>query len=219
MKRTLVALLMGIIALGSAHAEEKITYDRIAFTVSAEKEVPNDTLSAVLYAEQQGQDTAAMADSVNQAISWAMDIAKQASGVESRTLDYTTNPQYTDGRITGWQVRQSIQLKSHDSKALSTLLGKLQEKLRIETINYSVSKELQTSTENELINTALDNFKKRAEQVKTTMGRAEYRVVRLDVQAVGGEVPPHAHVPCGIHGRCCRSGTACTGRWQSEPSG
>lgn len=189
MQKQLAVLLLGLSALGAAHAEDKPVYDRVSFSVSAAKEVPNDQLSAVLYAEQQGQDTVGMADAVNKAITWAMDTAKQESAVESRTLDYTTSPVYTDGRVTGWQVRQSIQLKSKDSKILSTLLGKLQEKLRIQGISYNVSPELQNSTEDELITTALANFKKRADQVKTNMGRAEYRVVRLDLQSVGGDYP------------------------------
>lgn len=190
MKMPLAALLLGLSVLGVVHAEDKPVYDRVAFSVSAEKEVPNDVLSAVLYAEQQGQDTVAMADSVNQVITWAMGIAKQEAAVESRTLDYTTNPIYTDGRISGWQVRQSIQLKSKDSKALSGLLGRLQEKLRIEGISYAVSPEVRTQTEKLLIEEALKNFKARAEQVKAVMGRTEYRVVRLDVQSANDFQPP-----------------------------
>lgn len=190
MKQQLAALLIGIAAWGVTHAADTPVYDRIAFSVSAEKEVPNDVLTAVLYAEQQGQDTVAMADAVNQAITWAIDVAKQETTVETSTLDYTTNPMYTDSRITGWQVRQSIQLTSKNSKALSGLLGKLQEKLRIEGIHYRVSPEVQNSTEEELINTALANFKKRAEQIKTSMGRAEYRVARIDVQAANDFQPP-----------------------------
>lgn len=190
MKTTLAALLLGMTALGTAHAEDtKPVYDRIAFAVNASQQVANDELTAVLYAEQQGQDTAAMANTVNQAITWAMELAKQQTGIESRTLNYTTNPVYTDGRVTGWQVRQSIQLKSKDSKALSGLLGQLQEKLRIEGISYSVSPEVQANSEKALIDQALKNFKERAEQLKTGMGRAEYRVVKLDVQAVGSDFP------------------------------
>lgn len=189
MKKSIAALLLGLAALSTAHAEDKPVYDRIAFAVTAAKEVPNDMLAAVLYAEQQGQDTAAMADAVNQSITWALELAKPETAVESSTLNYTTNPVYTDGRVTGWQVRQSIQLKSKDSKVLSGLLGKLQEKLRIEGINYSVSPEVRAETEKTLIDQALKNFKDRAEQLKTGMGRAEYRVVRLDVQAIGGESP------------------------------
>lgn len=93
------------------YAEDKPMYDRISFSVGAEKEVANDVLTAVLYAEQQGQDTASMVDTVNQTITWAMQ-RWPVSSVESRTLDYTTTPMYTDSKITGWQVRQSIQLKS-----------------------------------------------------------------------------------------------------------
>jgi len=189
MKMLVAAVLLGLSALSAAHAEDKPVYDRIAFTVNAEKEVPNDLLTAVLYAEQQGQDTAALADSVNQSITWALGIAKPETAVASSTLNYTTNPVYTDGRVTGWQVRQSIQLKSKDSKILSGLLGKLQEKLRIESINYSVSPEVQADTEKTLIDQALKNFKARADQLKAGMGRAEYRVVKLDVQAVNGESP------------------------------
>ena len=183
MKKQLAALLLGFAALQTAHAEDKLPYERVSFSVSAATEVPNDVLTAVLYAEQQGQNTAQLADAVNQAITWGLDIAKNEKAVESRTLDYTTNPQYDDSKVVGWQVRQSIQLKSQDSKALSALLGKLQEKLRIENISYSVSPAVQTSTEEALVNTALTNFKKRAEQIQTQMGRKEYRVVRLDVQS------------------------------------
>lgn len=190
MKKQLAALLLGMTALHTAYAEEKPQYDRIAFSVDAEKEVQNDVLTAIMYAEQQGQDTAAMADTVNQAVSWAMDIAKKEAAVESRTLDYTTNPVYADGRVTGWQVRQSIQLKSKDSKILSGLLGRLQEKLRIENINYGISPEVKASTEDELVTTVLNSFKKRAEQIKTNMGRSDYRIVRLEVQPAS-DIPPY----------------------------
>ncbi len=185
MKKSVAALLLAMSALSSVHAEDKLTYDRVAFNVQAEKDVANDVLTAVLYAEQQGQDTAALADTVNKAINWAMELAKQESAVEARTLDYTTAPVYTDNRVTGWQVRQSIQLKSKDSQKLSALLGKLQEKLRIDSLSYTVSPEVQATTEEELIGNALANFKKRAEQVKTTMGRSNFKIVRLDIQSLG----------------------------------
>lgn len=191
MKAYFAALLLGLSALSVAHAEQAPTYERIAFSVKAAQEVPNDMLTAVLYAEQQGQDTAALANTVNQTTTWALDIAKQANTVTSRTLDYTTNPIYGEnGKVSGWQVRQSIQLKSQDSKALSGLLGQLQEKLRIEGISYSVSPDVQASTEKALIDQALKTFKERAEQMKTGMGRQEYRVVRLDVQAANDYFQP-----------------------------
>lgn len=193
MKKQLAALLLGLSALYAQANEAPPVYDRIAFTISAEQEVANDVLTAKLYAEQQGQDTAAMAQTINQTMQWAMQAASQENAVEARTLNYTTNPTYSNGKINGWQVRQEIELESKDSEKLSALLNTLQEQLRIQNINYSVSKEVSKSTEENLIKQALANFKQRAEQIKTGMGRNNYRVVRLDIQSANHNFPTPAY--------------------------
>ncbi|HPQ94979.1 MAG TPA: SIMPL domain-containing protein [Thiolinea sp.] len=176
-------LLMGMLALlsGAVQAEDTLPYDRVSFVVSAERAVENDELTATLFAEQSGQDTAALATTVNEAISWAMEQAKKQDTVDSRTLAYTTSPVYREGKVDGWQVRQSIELKSRDSEALSGLLGVLQEKLRIQGIDYSVSTEVRRGVEEELITEALTAFKRRAAQIQANMERGEYRVVNLSI--------------------------------------
>lgn len=196
MVQNLPKLLFGamlLVGLGVAQAAEPLKYDRVSFVVSADEEVENDVLQATLSAAEQGQDTAQLSDKVNQTISWALDIAKQTESIDVRTLGYMTNPQYRDGRVDGWQVKQSIALKSKDSKALSALLGQLQEKLRVDAINYSVSPEVRKKTEEELIADALANFKQRAEQVRTNMGFGRYRLVDLDIQTASDVQPPIAY--------------------------
>ncbi len=181
-----ISLLSGLLLTsGYGLADETISYDQISFAVSAEKEVENDVLTATLFAEQTGQNTAELSDAVNKAITWAMDIAKKQKAIESRTLGYTTNPVYKNGRVDGWQVRQSIKLKSKDSKALSGLLGELQEKLRVQSIAYSISTGVRKATEETLISEALASFKNRAAQIQANMERSEYRVVQLDIQTAG----------------------------------
>lgn len=176
-------LLSGLLLIGGhSFAAEEATYDRISFAVSAEKEVENDVLTATLFASQTGQNTAELSDRVNKDITWAMAIAGKEGLIESRTLGYTTNPVYKNGKVDGWEVRQNIELKSKDSKVLSGLLGQLQEKLRIESIDYSISTEVRKATEETLISEALAGFKSRAAQVQANMERSEYRVVQLDIQ-------------------------------------
>ncbi|WP_020394208.1 SIMPL domain-containing protein [Thiolinea disciformis] len=188
------SLLAGVVALSTlflstyALAGDTLSYDRVAFNVAADKDVENDVLSAVLTATQTGQDTAKLADEVNKAITWAMEIAQKETAVERRTLAYTTSPVYSDGKVDGWQVAQSIELKSKDSKALSTLLSQLQERLKVDSISYSISTAVRKSTEEQLITEAIANFKTRATQVQQAMQRAEYRVVRMDIQT-GSEMP------------------------------
>lgn len=182
-------LLTILLLFSAGHSvAEEISYNHVSFSVSAEKEVENDVLTAVLFASQTGQDTAMLADTVNKDITWAMDIAKQQEAVESRTLSYITSPVYKNNRVDGWQVRQSIELKSKDSRVLSGLLGELQQKLRVQSIDYSLSDEARKATEETLISEALAGFKNRAAQVQANMQRAEYRVVQLDIQT-GGHMP------------------------------
>lgn len=186
------ALLLALLTITPASAEQQPTYDRISFSVSAEKEVENDVLTATLFASQTGQDATALADTVNQDISWALAITEQEERVDSRTLGYTTNPVYKNGRIDGWQVRQSLELKSKDSETLSNLLGQLQSKLNIGSVTYSISTEVRRATEEMLISEALATFKNRAAQVQANMERTEYRVVRLNINTASNFQRPRA---------------------------
>ncbi len=187
-----INLLLALLTIGPVSAEQQPVYDRISFSVSAEKEVENDVLTAILFASQTGQDTAILADTVNQEISRALAIIEQEDAVNSRTLGYTTNPVYKNNRIDGWQVRQSIELKSKDSEKLSNLLGQLQSNLSIGSVTYSISTEVRRNTEDMLISEALATFKNRASQVQANMERAEYRVVRLNINTASDFHQPRA---------------------------
>ncbi len=114
------------------------TYDRINFQVSATREVENDTLVATMYSERNGQQPSAMADEVNQIISWAVDLARKESAIKVQTLNYQQNPVYKNQTVSGWRVRQSIRLESADVTALSTLVGELQKRLAVASLRYLV---------------------------------------------------------------------------------
>ena len=129
--KTLRSSLLLVALLGSstaAVAETAPTYNRINFSVAAETDVQNDRLVATLFTEAKGKDTKVFAKKVNEAITWGLAEAKKNPKIEARTLNYSTNPFYNKGRVSGWQVRQSIQLKSSDSNALSAMLGELQQR-------------------------------------------------------------------------------------------
>lgn len=200
MKKVLAVLTISLLPM-MAQADSKPTYDRITFSVSAEREVENDTTIATLYASEEGKDAAKLASKVNESIAWALAEAKKVEGIESRTLTYNTYPTYGDERrITGWRVRQNIRLKSTNSKALSKLLGVLQEKVQIESVTYGLSRQVQRKLYDELTGEALANFKRRAEQVKSNMGRDEYRVVKLDIHSDNQQVLPPAYRMAAMEG-------------------
>jgi predicted secreted protein len=183
--------LLALAALPAFAGEDKPTYDRIAFSVSAEARVENDTLVAEMYARKEGPELAPLTSEVNKAVAAALKRAKQEPAVSAQTQDYQTFPNYQNGRPTGWQVRQSIRLESKAAEPFAKLLGDLQSSLALGSVSYSISPERLKEQEDKLIDQALAAFRSRAERVAKAMGRAQYRIVEVQVDTGGqGGRPP-----------------------------
>ncbi len=165
-------------------------FDRIRLTVSADEEVDNDTLVAILFHQRDGQEPSSLADEVNKTITWAVDRAGHVAGVKVQTLHYRQDPVYRNQSLTGWRVRQSIRLEGREVAALSTLIGELQERLSVQSVGYAISPEARREVEDRLIAQALLRFRQRAELIARELGRPEYRIVTMDVSTSGAAPPP-----------------------------
>lgn len=166
------------------------TYDRVSLSAGAESEIPNDLLTAVLFMQREGNDASQLATEVNLSIEWAVIEAKKLAQVKVRTLEYRTHPVYSKQTLTGWRVRQSIRLESADASILSDLIGRLQERLAVDSITYRLSPERRRQVENELIQQALDAFSERAKLIAERLGRPEYRLVHINVDSAGAMPRP-----------------------------
>lgn len=188
------ALFMGLTCLFPAGpliaGDAPIRYDQINLSAQASMEVDNDTLIAVLYAQQEGNDLGALSDQVNRQIRQAVEQAKQEQDVTLQTLGYQTSPIYQQQRLSGWRVRQSIRLESRQSGHLSQLLSRLQPTLALDTMSYAVSTERRQSVEEQLIEQAIDAFQKRAELVTARLGRKAYRLVEMSINTSGQSPQP-----------------------------
>jgi len=177
-----LSLSASLLALAAAAQENPPVYDRVDLNVSAEREVENDIVVAVVYAEVEANNQANAADQVNQAIRFAADRARAATGVEQQTLRYTTRPVYAnDRRIVGWVARQSLRLESMDAEALSTLLGELQTRVAIESMGSTLSKAARDAVEDEVISEAIAQFRRRASQIAAEFDRDSYRLVHVNL--------------------------------------
>jgi len=167
--------------LPAAADEPPLTYERVELSVSAEADVDNDTLSAVLYAQRQGGDAAVLAGEVNREVLQAVAAAKKVADVKVQTLGYQTSPVYEKQRLVGWRVQQSIRLESRDAARLSELIGELQAALAVQSIGYSISPDRRLQEEDRLIGEAILRFNQRADLITRQLGHADYRLVRLAV--------------------------------------
>lgn len=192
MTRTLIAALFTTALAVSATARADDTdaaLDRIEFQTEATREVDNDMMQVILAVEKEHADPARLADEINRAMGWALQQARAQTGVHSRSGAYHTFPVYDQQRIVRWRAVQELVLESEQSAALNGLVGRLQDRLQVRAMTFSVSEGQQARIEQELTGEALDNFKQRAQAIAERLGAAGYDIVRLQLQQDAGAPP------------------------------
>jgi len=180
MKFLVISLLFSLPVLAPAH-EHTEHFDRVHLSASAQTQIENDTVNATLYAQEEGSDSVQLANIINKKISEAVKLVKQHDAIKLQTSSYSTSPVYRNNKITGWRVRQSIRLESQDMPLMSEVLGRLQQTLSLQGINFAVSPELKNSTDDELIIEALKVFEQRAQNITQQLGRKNYKIVDINV--------------------------------------
>jgi predicted secreted protein len=186
-RNILLALLCAPLA-AAAQAPETL-FNLVSLNAAAEREVPNDLLTATLAAEAEGADPAQLADSVNRAMQRALSTALAVKSVKAQSGAYQTIPVYDKNRVARWRVRQELRLESADFAAATELIGKLQASLMVTGMNLSVSSAARRKAENALIAEALAAFEERARVVRDAMQAKGYRVRDLQVSSAGGSPP------------------------------
>jgi predicted secreted protein len=169
--------------------------NRVSFSVERSRDVANDWITAVVGTSDEDSDAARLADRVNKTMDWALDVAKAARGVEVKSGGYQTHPVHDEkGKIVRWGASQDLILEGGDVDAVSELVGKLQTKLLLRGITFSVSPETRRKTEDALIGEALAAFQERAKRVQAGLGARDYELVSLSIQTPmgGGPMPMYA---------------------------
>lgn len=165
-------------------------YNMVELQAEAQREVPNDTLSASLYVELNDANPAALAAAINKAANEALRVARDYKSVRVRSGSNQTYPVYAKGNVLqGWRGRAEIRLESKDFAAASGLIGKLQAGMQLASLGFSVSPEARRQAENELMVEAIGAFKARAEIVRGALAGRGYKVQRLNVSS-GHSAPP-----------------------------
>ena len=158
----------------SAH-DTPVQYNQISFSVSAEADIANDELVIVMASLEQGRDLESLADKVNKTMAWAIKEAGTQANITAQTMNYQTQPRYEKGKQTGWQVSQSLSLKSTSSEDLSELMGKLQSRLQVQSASYQITAAKKKQLEDELTTLALQRFSDKAEQITRALQAKKYK--------------------------------------------
>ncbi len=174
-------VLMAVSTLGLA--EEKPPEDQVSFQVEVSREVANDRAEAVLSVTVEQRDPAQLAQQINATMGWALAQLKQHDAIRAHSGGYQTFPVYEDSRIARWRGRQELRLESADVEALSRALGVLQERLQIQSLQFSVSAEQRRQVEAALIEQALAAFGERAQLIRKSLDAQAYRLMDATVHS------------------------------------
>lgn len=187
MRSLLFTLLLAPLA-AAAQVPGETLFNLVGLSAQAEREIPNDLLTATLAAEAEGVDPAQLADGVNRTMQRALATALAYKSVKAQSAGYQTYPVYDKNRVARWRVRQELRLESGDFAAATELVGKLQASLVVTGLNLSVSNEARRKAENALIPEALASFDERARVVRDAMKAKGHRM--RDLQLSTGGAPP-----------------------------
>ncbi|AAQ60969.1 SIMPL domain-containing protein [Chromobacterium violaceum] len=165
---------------------------QLNLSANAQRDVANDQISATLYVQQSNNQAAVLADRLNKATANGLAIGRGYKDVQLSSGSYSTWPSYDkNGKITGWQGRSEIQLKSKDFAQAAELIGKLQQTMLLEGVQFGVSDEARRKAEQSMIPEAIANLKGQAEVAARALGKNVVNIQQLDIgQQSHGFRPP-----------------------------
>lgn len=184
-----IALILVLPTHTATAAEETLRYNQIHLQVERSRPVDNDRMQAVFSLTAEDDNAARLADRINRNMDGALKTAKTRPKIEVRTGNYQTHPVYGKDKIRRWRATQELILEGTDFAELGTLIGQLQERLQVTSINFSVSPMRRAAVEDELIVQALEAFKQRGELVRKQLAAKGYRLVDVSINTPSGGEP------------------------------
>ena len=191
----LLALMVALTAATTASAQtsQQPFFNVVTIEASATADVPTDTLTVTLFAEEQGPDPAALATRINARLDEALARAKKEPRIEARSGNYQTSPVYDRAnQITGWRIRADILLESRDFKGVAALAGALQPALKLWSMTFSLSRGAREAAEAALLADALAKFQDKARAVAKGLGFPGYQLGQIAVRNESSVPPPVA---------------------------
>jgi predicted secreted protein len=178
-----------LLAPSATLADDEPAKDQVRFQVEVGSDVENDLVTAVLSVTAEALKPAKLADDLNKTMTWALQQTRAHQQVKSRGGAYQTYPVYEDKKIVRWRGRQELQLESQDVDRLSELVGVLQSRLQMQSLQFSVSPDKRRAVEDELIERALKAYLQRAEIIRASLAAQGYRLLEVDIDSGGKDRP------------------------------
>ncbi len=174
-------LLPGASAMAQTAAEP---HNVVHIEASAEREVPQDWLTAVLAARAQAGDATTVQNQLKTTLEVALQQVRaqvRSGELEVRTGGFSVYPRHgRDGQITGWQGQAELFLEGRDVAQVAALAGRLQG-MTVSQMRFSLSPRAASQVEAEVRREAIARFRATALDVAQAFGLTAYDVREVSV--------------------------------------
>ncbi len=163
----------------------------LSLDAQAVAEVPTDTVTLTLGAEQEGADPGAISAALSRKADDVIAQAKRTTGVQAESGGFSIYPN-TDrnGKISVWRGRAEVRLTSKDFAAASRLAGQVASQMQVQNINFTLSREARTAAESKLIDQAVNAFRDKATTTSKLFGYSNYTIREVHVSEGSGSPGP-----------------------------
>lgn len=175
-----ILICLFALAAPAIHAAEPVT--QLTLTGRAQAELDNDQVTATLYVQDNRNNPAQLADTLNRTLKRALAEAKQLNGVEVSGGQVRTWPQYDrNNHIAGWQGRGEMAIRGKQSTEFAELVGQLQSYMQVEDIQFSLTDATKHNAEAKLIGAAIHDLQARAAEVAKSLDKPHISIRELNL--------------------------------------
>lgn len=162
----------------------------LSLSATASREVANDRMVVLLFAEREGRDAGAAQAAVNALMAPALERLKRADpAVELETSGWRTWPVSLDGQIKAWRSRASVRVQAAPSEGFATLLSQVSNELVIESLRHELSRGGRERAEAELLAEAAQRFQEKAQAGARALGYREATLRSVSLNNASSVLP------------------------------
>lgn len=184
-----ILILLAFTPFISNASGEELNFNLINLSAVAQRDIDNNVLIVTMRSSADADSAQQAAKIVNQEMEWAQTLLHDMQNIKKQSINYQTHPRYQNKVIVGWSVSQQLQLESEEIDALSNMVGRLQEKLQVSSLNFGINPEQKKAATNELITEALAVFDTKSKLITKAIGAKDFRIVTLTINENAPSIP------------------------------
>ncbi|AWB35794.1 SIMPL domain-containing protein [Orrella marina] len=194
-------MVLGLVVFGvcsgSSVAAPSAPVAEISATVSAE--VQQDQVQIVLSAQVQDDSAAAVNQRLTEMIDQAKSRIGNPSGLRVSTGNVQTYPRYDDnGKISGWQGRADLVLRSNDVSLSASSADKVADLLALSGVSFSLSDQARRAEQSRLMDSVAHAFREKATTTARVFGYSSFSIQSLNISDSGEMSMPRPFVMAAV---------------------